>query len=248
MISMPNATATKSNKPIPANATFLWRKGIWYLQADNETKIRRVPRVLARALESLRAGGVLQEKAPGLFRLDGPLQQPVIDETESPLARLMHLKQSNGSAYLDAEQFRAGEQLRKDFERAQLSARVTMNYRSGTASGAQQARFSDNHIAALSDTALAARGQVHRALKDVGAELSGILYHVCCLASGLEQAELRLQLPRRSGKAVLLLGLTRLARHYGYKSRLRHGGPDRIGHWAVDDFRPVIAPQQGHQL
>jgi hypothetical protein len=247
MSSLFKSSVSKTNNPVPTQATFLWRNGTWFVQNDGEAKIRRVNRVLARAIESLQEAGVLKEKAPGLFRLDGPIQRPVIDVTESPLARLAQLKHPDGKAYFDAEQFRAGEQLRRDFERAQLSARVTMNYSPNSAPGGQQTRFSDNHIAALNDTALAAREQVHRALKDVGAELSGMLYHVCCMASGLEQAELRLQLPRRSGKAVLLLGLTRLARHYGYKTKLHHAGPDRIGHWAVDDFRPMIAMPPRHQ-
>jgi Domain of unknown function (DUF6456) len=81
---------------------------------------------------------------------------------------------------------------------------------------------------------------LHRALDAVGPELSGILLYVCCLAGGLEQAEMRLNLPRRAGKAVLQLALTRLARHYGFKASLRHEGPGRIGHWAVGDFRPGV--------
>jgi hypothetical protein len=70
---------------------------------------------------------------------------------------------------------------------------------------------------------------------------------VCCMASGLEQAEMRLELPRRAGKAVLLLALTRLARHYGLKSRMKHQGPSDIGHWALADFKPLILPQELHQ-
>ena len=41
------------------------------------------------------------------------------------------------------------------------------------------------------------------------------LVEVCCLAAGIEQAERMLELPQRSGKAVLALALTALARHYG---------------------------------
>jgi hypothetical protein len=125
---------------------------------------------------------------------------------------------------------------------------VTANYEGQGGSGGKQRQFSDNHMASLSDNTIAARQKLHLALDAVGPELSGILLHVCCMAGGLEQAELRLNLPRRAGKAVLQLALTRLARHYGFKSSVRHAGPEKIGHWAVADFKPQIQPQTGHRL
>ena len=54
-----------------------------------------------------------------------------------------------------------------------------------------------------------------KALEAVGPELASMLAQVCCLSAGLEQAERLLNLPQRSGKAVLGLALTALARHYG---------------------------------
>jgi hypothetical protein len=226
---------------VPENTTFLWRKGGWRFQVDGVARLKRASPALSAALESLKASGVLKESAPGLFRLSSTHQRPVIDDEESPLARLAQLKNLDGSAYLDHEQVRAGERLRRDHDRALMNARVTTSYEASGSSGGRHTKLSDNHIETLTDNALAAREQVHRALQSVGPELSGILLHVCCMASGLEQAELHLNLPRRAGKAVLQLALTRLARHYGFKTALHHAGPQRIGHWAVEGFRPVIA-------
>ncbi|HLA02942.1 MAG TPA: DUF6456 domain-containing protein, partial [Aestuariivirga sp.] len=104
--------------------------------------------------------------------------------------------------------------------------------------------ISDNRIATLSDKAIDARKRVHNAFDAVGPELSGVLYYVCCLAGGLEQAERMLQLPQRSGKAVLSLALTRLARHYRLlKPAIRIEESPDFAHWALADFRPRIMPQ-----
>jgi Domain of unknown function (DUF6456) len=239
---------TTSTHKLPVDATFLWRNGQWHMQAQSQSHIRPVPRKAAFILEQMRASGRLEERAPGLFRLTGIVALPVIDASESPLQRLMQKKQGDGAPLLDAEQFRAGECLRSDYERAHMSARVTANYEGQGSSGGRQQQFSDNHIATLTDNTLEARQKLHMALNAVGPELSGILLHVCCMAGGLEQAELRLNLPRRAGKAVLQLALTRLARHYGYKHAMRHVGPEKIGHWAVEDFKPQIVPPLAHPL
>ena len=55
----------------------------------------------------------------------------------------------------------------------------------------------------------------------------------------MEQAERLLNLPPRSGKAVLGLALTSLARHYGL---LKSGQPvtGAIGQWSLPDYRPRI--------
>ncbi len=242
-----NAKAPEKIQAVPENTTFLWRKGNWRFQTDGASQIKRASPVLAAALNSLKLSGVLFEVAPGLFRLTARAARPLIDDEESPLNRLAQMKNLDGSPYLDGEQVRAGERLRRDHDRAMMSARVTASYEQSGSSGGRIPQFSDNHIAKLTDNALAAREQLHRALQSVGPELSGILMHVCCMASGLEQAELQLNLPRRAGKAVLQLALTRLARHYGFKVMLHHAGPQRIGHWAVEGFRPVLATPSSRQ-
>jgi hypothetical protein len=247
-------TKISTSKPIeklealPENTSFLWRKGAWRFQGDGAAQIKRASPAISAALDSLKLSGVLFEVTPGLFRINAAAARPLIDDEESPLNRLALMKNLDGSPYLDSEQVRAGERLRRDHDRAMMNARVTTSYEASGTSGGRVPQFSDNHIAKLTDNALAARQQLHYALQSVGPELSGILMHVCCMASGLEQAELQLNLPRRAGKAVLQLALTRLARHYGFKKMLHHAGPQRIGHWAVEGFRPEIATPSTRQL
>ena len=167
---------------------------------------------------------------------------PEFNECESPLSRLYLRKGTNGQSYIDGPQFLAGEKLRADFERAHLAPRVTASYAESAGSGGRHWQMSDNSIANLSDNAIAARQRLQHAFAAVGPELSGILYHVCCIASGFEHAERILALPLRSGKAVLALGLTRLARHYGIIKTRNPKRSDTIAHWAVDDYRPSITP------
>ena len=159
---------------------------------------------------------------------------------ESPLLRLFQRKDSTGKAYIDARQFAAGEILRTDFERAHLAPRVTAAYAESSGSGGRHWQMSDNGIERIHLGAIEARDRLRGAFEAVGPELSGILYQVCCLASGFESAEAILHLPQRSGKAVLALGLTRLARHYGLLKVYRPKDSSKISHWAMDDYRPAI--------
>ena len=170
-----------------------------------------------------------------------------IEASESPLSRLFLRKDSNGKSYIDGKQFLAGERLRKDYETAHMAQRVTSAYEESAGSGGRHWQMSDNAVSRLSDNAIAARERLHHAFVAVGVELSGILYQVCCVSSGFENAELVLALPPRSGKAVLALALTRLARHYGFIKSRTTTSKDSICHWAKDDYRPSVMPQQ-HQL
>jgi Domain of unknown function (DUF6456) len=174
-------------------------------------------------------------------------QLPDFNDSESPLLRLFLRKGTSGKTYIDGQQFLAGEKLRSDYERAHLAQRITGAYAESAGSGGRHWQMSDNSITKLSDNAIAARQRLHHAFKAVGPELSGVLYQVCCIAAGFEQAERILALPPRSGKAVLALGLTRLARHYGLIKSHQPRKNDSIAHWAIDDYRPSIPPPQAHQ-
>ncbi len=118
-----------------------------------------------------------------------------------------------------------------DFERAMLARRTTLNWDLAGA-GAR----GGNVAAELSDGAIAARQRYHAALDGVGPELASMLAQVCCLSAGIEQAERVLDLPQRSGRAVLGLALTALARHYGLTTAQRRGA---ITGWTIDDNRPA---------
>jgi hypothetical protein len=169
--------------------------------------------------------------------MNKPPQKPGFNDAESPLTWLRTRRDRNGEPLISDQQYLAGERLRMDFERATLARRTTTNWDMAGAGGR-----GGNVSADLSDQAIAARERYARALEAVGPELSSILAQVCCLSAGLEQAERVLNLPQRSGKAVLGLALTALARHYGMLRTDRRGpGP---AHWGLDDYRPVIPKPQ----
>jgi Domain of unknown function (DUF6456) len=169
--------------------------------------------------------------------------EPAFNESESPLYRLYCRKDHKGNSTITEFQFAAGECLRMDYECANFERRITSSWEGERTGTTNFPSISDNRIATLTDNAIDARRRVHGAFDAVGPELSGVLYYVCCLAGGLEQAERMLQLPQRSGKAVLALALTRLARHYRLlKLPEQHGHGRDFGHWALADYRPQIMP------
>ena len=167
-----------------------------------------------------------------------PAPSPIFNDAESPLSWLRSRRDGKGRPLISDVQYLAGERLRMDFERAMLARRTTTNWDMAGAGGR-----SGNVAAELSDGALAARERYMKALEAVGPELASMLAQVCCLAAGLEQAERVMNLPQRSGKAVLGLALTGLARHYGMIETPRGGGVRR---WGLEDYRPDIPePQTG---
>jgi hypothetical protein len=172
-------------------------------------------------------------------------QSPAFNENESPLYRLFSRKDLRGRPLISEFQFAAGERLRVDYERAHFEPPITSSWEGERIDTNSYSAISDNRIASLSDSAIDARRRTHNAFDAVGPELSGVLYYVCCLAGGLEQAERMLHLPQRSGKVVLAIALTRLARHYRLlKPPERSVSTPDLAHWALADFRPRIMPQE----
>lgn len=218
----------------------LKRNGCWHLFTSGGDGARRLPVKSSPVIESLVSSGVLVAGEDGLFRPIASAARAVRNPAESPLSRLW--SSVAGEARVEPDLMKAADRLRLDYERAHLAPRLTTSYDPARVAGSSHWQMSDNGLARLSDEAIAARQRVHRALEAVGPELSGLLLQVCCLISGLEEAERQLDLPKRSARAILILALTRLARHYGLRPRLHHAGPSRIGHWAVTDYRPSIPP------
>lgn len=161
------------------------------------------------------------------------------DREESPLAWLARRRDKNGTPLISEAQFKAGEQLRSDYTFALLTPNVTANYDSAPVARGMK-RAAPGVGVELADSALAARERVNRALHAVGPELSGVLIDVCCYLKGLEEAERQAEWPQRTGKVVLRLALTRLARQY----RIDHHEASRRGksvqHWGAQDYRPAL--------
>ncbi len=170
------------------------------------------------------------------------LKRPVIvNEGESPLGWLRRRKDRYGTPLIDAHQFEAGERLRAEFERAQMSPSVTSKWESAAPSRRMR-RAAPDGAAGLSDQALASRKRVLQALEAVGPELAGVLIDVCCYLLGLTDAEKNRGWPQRSGKVILQIALTGLARHYGILSDTDAASPVRaqLNHWGTEGFRPSL--------
>ena len=190
----------------------------------------------------LSAGDVFQAqhsvRRADLREVEPGVERPVIvNDAESPLAWLARRKDKSGAPLIAAYQFAAGERLRADYTYAALGPRVTASY-----SAAGGGRGGGNAAVHISDTVLAARQRVARALSAVGPELAGILLDVCCHLKGLEETEREEGWPQRSGKVVLQIALTRLARHYGLinDAQLSTNLSRRLQHWGTSDYRPSI--------
>lgn len=163
---------------------------------------------------------------------------PTVNEVESPLSWLRRRRDKEGNPLISEEEFAAGERLRAEFWFAQMTPKVTSSW-GGTFSSRRERRAAPGAGIELQDRVVAARERVTMALKAVGPELSGVLIDVCCHLKGLEEAEKAAGWPQRSGKVVLQLALTRLARHYGMlPSREAARQSPSIRHWGTPDYRP----------
>ncbi len=157
---------------------------------------------------------------------------------ETPLQWLRRRKDKSGRPLLTETQFQAGEKLAQDYGHAQLQPRVTANW-SALAPCARTRRSAPGVGVEMRDAVVAAHRRVSRALEAVGPELAGILVDVCCHEMGLDAAEKSAGWPRRSGKLVLDLALTALARHYGLIGP-EHPHAGRLRHWGDADYRPTL--------
>ncbi|MCT2400400.1 DUF6456 domain-containing protein [Novosphingobium mangrovi (ex Huang et al. 2023)] len=122
-----------------------------------------------------------------------------VNLAESPLSWL------HARGHLTDRQLAAGEQLRSDWERAQLAPRVTMRWDPVRVAGGAEADLTPG------ERQLAARSRFDGAIAAAGPGLSDILWRVACAGEGLPAAEKALGWPVRSGKLVLGLALDRVA-------------------------------------
>lgn len=167
---------------------------------------------------------------------DGRRTTVTVNRSESPLAGLARLKNRDGTPFLPGQCLEAGERLRADFTRAQMMPRITANWEASVA--ARGRHGGRGGMGELTDSALAARERVERALEAVGPELAGCLIDVCCFLKGLETVERERQWPVRSGKVLLRAGLGALARHYAPAPRRQRTG---LRIWAGEGYRPELS-------
>lgn len=126
-----------------------------------------------------------------------------VNLAESPLTWLY------ARGHLDERLFAAGEQLRSDYERAQLGARITMRWDAVRIKGA-----SSDYGLSGTEKQIAAKARFDGAIAAAGNGLADILWRVVCAGEGLPDAEKVLKWPARSGKLVLKLALERVADYY----------------------------------
>lgn len=125
-----------------------------------------------------------------------------VNLAESPLAWL-HARGHLSERLLDA-----GEALRADYERAQLSPSITMRW------DPVRVKSTGERGLAASEKQVAARQRFDGAIKAAGRGLEDILWRVVCAGEALPEAEKTLGWPARSGKLVLKIALERVADFY----------------------------------
>ncbi|GLI20340.1 hypothetical protein GGQ86_002374 [Xanthobacter flavus] len=152
--------------------------------------------------------------------------KPGFNPAESPLCWLARRQGKDGRTLVDAAQLQAGERLRADFTRANLTPRVTSRWSEVSGAGTPEA---------FTDMVLAAKLRVSRALTAVGPELSGVLLDVCCFLKGLETVERERRWPARTAKVVLCLALDRLASHYGISASATGRDQARMRAWQAPE-------------
>ena len=128
-----------------------------------------------------------------------------VNLAESPLGWLA------ARGLITRRQFHAGEQLRSDWERAQLAPRVTMRW---DAAPSSKRRGGTGAALEPAENQMQARRRFDDALAAAGSGLSDILWRVVCSGEGMREAETALGWPARAGKLVLTLALDRVADFY----------------------------------
>jgi len=137
--------------------------------------------------------------------LDRPIRSITVNVTESPLGWLF----SRG--LVTRRQYDAGERLRCDWERAQLSPRVTMAWDAAPVARGRGGSASEPD---LTGAQIDAKRRVHEAVASAGPGLADILWRIVCAGEGMRDAETALGWPARAGKLVLSFALDRVAAYY----------------------------------
>jgi len=145
-------------------------------------------------------GGAISPRANNRAR-----RSVTINQAESPLGWLL------ARGHISRRQFDAGEKLRGDWERGQLSSRVTMAW---DAAPVSRGRGGGGGGPDLHAAQLDARKRFEAASLAAGPGLQDILWRIVCGGEGMRDAETALGWPARAGKVVLTIALDRIADFY----------------------------------
>jgi hypothetical protein len=140
-----------------------------------------------------------KRNTPGARR---PARTVTVNLAESPLAWL------HARGHLTDRLYDAGEALRADYERAQLSASIIMRW------DPVRVKSTGERGLAPSERQVLARQRFDGAIHAAGKGLEDILWRVVCAGEALPAAEKTLGWPARSGKLVLRIALERVAEFY----------------------------------
>jgi len=212
-------------------------KGQWQLSAQGQAWLRR--RMATN--DPYRAQHLLMG-TKNIKIEHNSLRKLTVNLGESPLGWLLHRKGTDGKPLLSQEQYEAGERLRTDFEKAQMSPRITSDITVPMTSSSGKRSGDAGNGVAMQEAAIAAKQRFFKALDAVGVDLADVLIEVCCHLKGMDEAEKSLSLPQRSGKIVLQIALTRLGQHYGLivRETIHRYKSTTIRHWGDETFRPKI--------
>jgi hypothetical protein len=157
------------------------------------------PRVLSE--QSIETASELT--GPGDKRRAG--RSATVNLAESPLGWLF------ARGHVTQRQFDAGERLRCDWERAQLSPRVTMAWDTAPVA---RGRGGASGQPDLTGAQIDAKDRFNAAVEAAGPGLADILWRIVCAGEGMRDAETALGWPARAGKLVLAFALDRVADYY----------------------------------
>lgn len=156
-------------------------------------------------------GGQHRDWAETCLSDEGEERRMRYNAAESPVSVLARRRDREGNPFLTPDLISAAEQLREDFELAQMGPRVTQNWERFLTAGDRGSFQPDGKSGG---GARDARERVSAALRDLGPGLGDMVLRCCCFLEGLEVAEKRMGWSARSGKIVLRIALQRLKRHY----------------------------------
>jgi hypothetical protein len=148
------------------------------------------------------------ESGGNIAEARGPLPPPrsvTVNRAESPLGWLY------ARGHVTRRQYEAGERLRMDWERAELSPCVTMHW---DAAPVARGRSANSVVPDQSGAQIDAKRRFEAAVASAGPGLADILWRIVCAGEGMREAESALGWPARAGKLVLAFALNRVADFY----------------------------------